>query len=152
MNYFLPLITADKNAYETLLKLEEYTENAALPITIKNLIKIRASQINKCEYCLTKHINVALCHGETQKRIDELGNWQISTLFNEREKIVLELTDNITLISFGEMSRFIYKRANIFYTSKELSHIIMQIITINAWNRMALSGILESNKQTYPGK
>lgn len=152
MSYFLPLITSDRNAYETLLKLEEYSVNADLPSALKNLIKIRASQINKCEYCLTKHINAALCHGETQERIDELGNWKISTLFNEREKIVLELTDNITLISFGEVSRFTYESANMFYTSKELSHIIMQIITINAWNRMALSGILESIKQAYPGK
>lgn len=103
------------------------------------MIKIRASQINGCAYCIDMHTQEALKIGETQRRIFALSAWKESPLFAEEEKAVLQLTEEVTLISEDGVSDETYNKVLKFYGENALAQIIMQVIIINSWNRIAVS-------------
>lgn len=108
--------------------------------TIAELVKIRASQLNKCAYCLDMHTAEARKNGETQLRIDLLGAWEESGgLFTAREQAALALTEAITVLTDGFVPDEVYARAAAHFDEPELAHLIAQIVAINAWNRFAVS-------------
>ena len=88
----------EPNAYKGMLALEQYIRNSAIPHLLRDLVKIRASQINGCAYCIDMHTQEALKIGETQRRIFALSAWKESPLFTEEERAVLQLTEEVTLI------------------------------------------------------
>ena len=130
------------NAYRALFRLETYVGDMALSPQSKGLIKIRASTLNNCQYCLTMHIPAALEAGLSQKKINAISKWEQSNLFDEQERAILALTDAITLISHQGVSDSIYQTALNQLGQEHLSDCIMQITTINAWNRIAVSTAL----------
>ena len=103
------------------------------------MIKIRASQINGCAYCIDMHTQEALEIGETQRRIFALSAWKESPLFTEEERVVLQLTEEVTLISKDGGSDDTYDKVINAYGKNGLAQLIMQIIIINSWNRIAVS-------------
>jgi AhpD family alkylhydroperoxidase len=105
----------------------------------KELIKIRASQINSCAYCLDMHTRDALKYGETQQRLFVLGAWRETDLFTEEEKALLALTEEVTLISDKGVTDETYTRAAKFFSAETIAQIIMATVLINAWNRIAVS-------------
>ena len=129
----------EPNAYKGMLALEQYIRNSAIPHLLRELIKIRASQINGCAYCIDMHTQEALKIGETQRRIFALSAWKESPLFTEEERYVLQLTEEVTLISKDGVSDETYNKVLGFYGENVLAQIIMQIIIINSWNRIAVS-------------
>ena len=130
------------NAYSALFRLETYVGYMALSPQSKGLIKIRASTLNNCQYCLSMHIPAALEAGLSQKKINAISKWEQSSLFDEQERAILALTDAITLISHQGVSDSIYQTALNQLGQEHLSDCIMQITTINAWNRIAVSTAL----------
>lgn len=126
-------------AYKALLNLERYMNTTSLSPTEKELIKIRASQINRCAYCLNMHTRDARKLRETEQRIYLLSAWQETDLFTETERIILQLTEEITLIAKGGVSDETYGEAESLLGKEKLAEVIMAIITINAWNRIAIS-------------
>ncbi len=129
----------EPGAYEAMLGLEQYIRNSPIPPKLRELIKIRASQINGCAYCIDMHTQESLKMGETQRRIFALSAWKESPLFTEEERTVLRLTEEITLISEDGVSDETYDRVLKFYGENGLAQIIMQVIIINSWNRIAVS-------------
>ncbi|WP_152270079.1 carboxymuconolactone decarboxylase family protein [Agriterribacter humi] len=129
----------EPNAYKGMLTLEQYIRNSAIPHLLRELIKIRASQINGCAYCIDMHTQEALKIGETQRRIFALSAWKESPLFTEEERAVLQLTEEVTLIAKDGVSDETYNKVLGFYGENVLAQIIMQIIIINSWNRIAVS-------------
>ena len=129
----------EPGAYKAMLGLEQYISNSPIPPILRELIKIRASQINGCAYCIDMHTQESLKTGETQRRIFALSAWKESPLFTEEERTVLQLTEEITLISEGGVSDETYDRVLKFYGENGLAQIIMQVIIINSWNRIAVS-------------
>lgn len=105
----------------------------------KELMKIRASQINGCAFCLDMHTKDALKAGETPQRIFLLDAWRESGLFTEEEKVLLAMTEEITLIHKHGLSDSTYSLAKQYFTKETIGQIIMSIVLINAWNRIAIS-------------
>ncbi|MCO5948583.1 carboxymuconolactone decarboxylase family protein [Mucilaginibacter flavidus] len=129
----------EPNAYKAMLGLEQYIRNSQISPMLLELIKIRASQINCCAYCIDMHTQEALKIGETQRRIFALSAWKESPLFTEDEREVLQLTEEITLISKDGVSNETYDKVIKAYGENGLAQIIMQVIIINSWNRIAVS-------------
>jgi AhpD family alkylhydroperoxidase len=131
-------------AYKALLGLESYLAATTISKTNKELIKIRASQINGCAFCINMHTTDARKHGETEQRIYLLNAWrEVANLYTEEERAILALTEEMTLISNGGVSDETYKKAKSFFDENQLAQIMMAIITINAWNRMAIATQLQ---------
>ncbi|GAA4158726.1 carboxymuconolactone decarboxylase family protein [Chryseobacterium ginsenosidimutans] len=134
------MATTDKAAYKALLGLEGYLQNISLNHIQKELIKIRASQINGCAFCLDMHTKDAMKYGETPQRIFLLNAWrEAKELFTEEEQVILEMTEEITLISQKGLTEETYYKAKQVFDEATIAQIIMAIITINAWNRIGIS-------------
>lgn len=104
--------------------------------SIGDLINIRASQINHCAYCLDMHATDARQHGESEQRLALVAAWEeAGTLFTDRERAALELTEAITQLDHGHVPDEVYTRASAAFTQKELAQVIAMAVTINAWNR-----------------
>lgn len=129
----------EPNAYKAMYALEKYLSECDLTNTQKELIKIRASQINGCAFCINMHTKDALKYGETQERIFLLDAWKETKLFSEEEKTLLLMTEEITLIHKKGLSSKTYKKATEFFNENHIAQIIIAITTINAWNRIAVS-------------
>jgi len=129
----------EPEAYKAMFALEDYLQNARLSKTHLELIKIRASQINGCAFCINMHTSDALKQGESPQRIFLLNAWQETELFTEEEKAVLAITEEVTLISRNGLSDQTYQQAKKLFDENYIAQIIMAAVTINAWNRIAIS-------------
>jgi len=127
------------DAYKAMFGLEKYLSSTTLDAAAKVLIKIRASQINGCAYCIQMHTEEARKLGELEQRIYALSAWRESPLFTDKEKAVLLLTDEMTLIANNGLRQESYEQALQALGENELAEAMMQIATINAWNRMAVA-------------
>jgi AhpD family alkylhydroperoxidase len=108
------------------------------------LIKIRASQINHCAFCLDMHVRDARKHGVSEQKLDVLAAWEeAGRLFSERERAALALTEAITELGDGHVSDQVYARAAAVFTERELAQVIAMAVTINAWNRINVTARLE---------
>lgn len=133
--------SAEPNALKAMMGLEAYLSQISISKTAKELIKIRASQINGCAYCIDMHTKDAMKNGETGQRIFLLNAWkETGRIFTDEEKIVLAITEEVTLIHQNGLSDETYEKALQFFSENQIAEIIMAIITINAWNRIAISG------------
>ena len=131
--------TLEPNAYKAMFGLESYITNSGLSKTHLELIKIRASQINGCAFCINMHTTDALKQGETAQRIFLLNAWRETKLFTPEEKVVLAITEEVTLISQNGLSDKTYSEAIAMFDENYIAKIIMAVVTINAWNRIAIS-------------
>lgn len=129
----------EPDAYQAMFGLEGYLEAAELSSSLKELVKIRASQINHCAYCIQLHTAQARKSGETETRIYALSAWRESPLFTDKERAVLAVTEEVTLIADGGLSEQSYQNALEHIGEHGLAQCIIQIATINAWNRIAVS-------------
>ncbi|HET8837647.1 MAG TPA: carboxymuconolactone decarboxylase family protein [Flavobacteriaceae bacterium] len=129
----------EPQAYKVLFEMEKYLNSCGLEKTQRELIKIRASQINHCAYCIDMHTAEALKNGETQRRIFALSAWTESPLFDEKERTLLAMTEEITLIPNAGLTEETYQRATEYFSENEIAQIILQIGQINFWNRIAVS-------------
>jgi len=129
----------EPRAYKAMYALEGYLASTQLTKTQKDLIKIRASQINRCAYCINMHTEEAIKHGETVQRIFLLDAWQETDLFTEEEKVLLAITEEVTLIAAHGLSDDTYRKAEKFFDKNLIAQLIMAVVTINAWNRIAIS-------------
>ncbi|NQZ50573.1 MAG: carboxymuconolactone decarboxylase family protein [Moritella sp.] len=126
-------------AYQPMFGLEAYLSATDLEPKLKELIKIKASITNQCAYCVQMHTEQARKQGETEQRLYALSVWQESPLFTDTERAVLALTEEVTLISASGVSDETYSRCLALLGEHTLAQCIMQIVTINMWNRIALA-------------
>lgn len=131
------------DAVKGLLVTGNYIMHSTLSNTIKELIKIRASQINGCAYCIDMHTQDARKHGETEKRIYLLNAWKETDLYTEEERCALQLTEEITLISNGGVTDETYNKAIELFGEEQFTQLVMAIVTINSWNRLAITSHTE---------
>ncbi len=128
------------NALKAMIGLESYLSQCGISRTTKELIKIRASQINGCAFCINIHTQDAIKNGETQQRIFLLTAWrEAGDIFTAEEKVVLAITDEVTLIHQQGLSDETYTNALQFFNETQIADIIMAVVTINLWNRIVLS-------------
>lgn len=129
---------AAPGAYEAMLGLQKYTQECGLEHSLLELVKLRASQINECAYCLDMHSKDARAAGETEQRIYVLSAWREAPFYSLREQAALEWTEAVTCISKG-VSDELYEKVRKQFSEKEMVDLTMAIITINGWNRLSIS-------------
>lgn len=132
------LAKVSPDAFKALMGVEQFIATTPLTATHKELIKIRASQINGCAFCINMHTTDARKNGETEKRIYLLNAWRESDAYTAEEKAILALTEEITNIQ-DHVSDAVYADAARYFDEQYLAAVIMMAISINSWNRMAIA-------------
>jgi AhpD family alkylhydroperoxidase len=119
--------------------LERYIDDCGIEASLQDLVKLRASQLNGCAYCVDMHYLDARANGETEQRLSTLTVWQETPFFTERERAALLWTESVTLISRDHVPDEVYEQAHAHFTDEELVNLTLVIATINAWNRLCIS-------------
>jgi alkylhydroperoxidase AhpD family core domain len=126
-------------AYNAMLGLYKFETTTGIDPIHRELIKIRASQINGCAYCLNKHAIEAKELGETEQRILLISVWRDSPQFSEEERTILAMTEEITFIHQKGLTEETYQKALAQFGETGTAELLMHIIAINAWNRIGIS-------------
>jgi AhpD family alkylhydroperoxidase len=126
-------------ARAAMLAVEEYVRESGLEATLLELVRLRASQINGCAYCIDMHAKDARAHGETEQRLYTLSVWREAPFFTSRERAALGWTEAVTEIAATLAPDDVYERARSEFTEIELVNLTMAIVAINGWNRLAIS-------------
>ena len=129
----------EPKAYKAMFGLEKFLNSSDIPLKMRNLIKIRASQINGCAYCMELHSMEAMEQGESKNRIFTLSAWKESSLFNSAERVALQMTEEITLLAKKGLKDKTYQAAKEEFSDHQIAQLIMEIGVINIWNRIAVS-------------
>lgn len=132
------LKSAPQGALQAMLGLETYVRRSGIDHAILHLVKIRASQINRCAYCIDMHTKDARLAGETEQRIYALNAWRETPFFSDRERAALEWTEALTLISQNEVSDELYESVRQHFSEAELVNLSLAVVVINGWNRLAI--------------
>ena len=130
-------VSAD--AYKALSALQTYVDKSGLERSLLELVKIRASQINGCAFCLVMHTNEARKRGETDERMHLLNAWREAPVFSDRERAALEWTEAITLVAQGHVPDEVYNEVSRHFSEKELVDLTAAAVAINSWNRVAIA-------------
>jgi AhpD family alkylhydroperoxidase len=125
-------------AYKHLLQLEQ-TNAGKLDRKLYHLLKVRASQINGCAFCIGMHTDEALRDGETAERLFLLDAWHESSKFSEKEQAALQWIEELTLIADSHASREAFDGLKRFFSEEEIAYLTLTAAVINAWNRIAIS-------------
>ena len=129
----------EPQAYKAKYALEGYLATTHLNKIHKDLVKIRASQLNRCAFCIDLHTQDALKNGEAAQRIFLLDAWRETDLFTDEEKLILAITEEVTFIHHQGLSEKTYQQAQQAFDQTYIAQLIMAVATINAWNRIAIS-------------
>lgn len=125
--------------YRAMIALDRAAREGVDPV-IAELVKIRASQLNRCAFCLDMHVKDARAAGETEQRIYFLSAWEEAHgFYTERERAALALTEAVTVLADGAVPDEVYERAAKHFEETELAQLISVIVVINAWNRIAVT-------------
>jgi AhpD family alkylhydroperoxidase len=134
------LLSAVPRAYTPLLEFDKILADSELDHIQREMIKIRTSQINGCAYCLNAHTKDALKYGERQERIFVMSAWrEAKNWFTEKDQAILELTEEVTLISQHGVSDAVFDKAVELFGEKVTAQIILAIVAMNAWNRLGVA-------------
>ncbi len=123
---------------KAMLGLESYVRHCGLEGPLLELVKLRASQINGCAYCVDMHTKDARAEGEREQRLYALVAWEETPFFSDRERAALAWTEAITKIGEGHAPDPVYEQARRHFSEKELVDLTLAIIAINGWNRLAI--------------
>ena len=131
--------TVSPAAYHAMLGLESFVRKSSkLELSLLELVRMRASQINGCAFCLDMHSKDARMNGETEQRLYTLSAWRETTFFTNRERAALAWTEALTLITEGHASDEVYAEVRKEFSEEELVNLSVAIIAINGWNRLAI--------------
>jgi AhpD family alkylhydroperoxidase len=135
LNFF----SASPDAMKAMNALEQQIARSGLEKPLVELVRLRASQINGCAYCIDRHGSDARSAGESERRLILLSVWRETPFFNERERAALEWTESLTLVSETHVPDDVWERAQTQFTAAELVDLTLLVNTINAWNRFAIA-------------
>jgi len=135
LNYY----EASPQAMKAMLGLEEQIAKCSVEKPLRELVRLRASQINGCAFCVDMHSHDAREAGETERRLSAVVVWRETPFFSERERAALEWTEALTLVAQTHVPDEVWNRVKPHFTPQELVDLTLLIATINAWNRFAIS-------------
>jgi AhpD family alkylhydroperoxidase len=142
MNARVNVAKAAPVAYKAMAALAQTVEQSGLEHSLLQLVKMRASQINGCAFCLAMHSADARKAGETEARLYLLNAWRETPVYSERERAALAWTEALTLISEGHAPDEVYEEVRRQFSDEELGNLTMAVVAINGWNRIAISSRL----------
>ncbi|MGO9545385.1 MAG: carboxymuconolactone decarboxylase family protein [Rhodomicrobium sp.] len=137
-------------ALKAMLNLEDYVRNSGLEQRLVDLIKIRASQINGCAFCIAMHTREARAHGESEQRIYLLNAWREAPVYSDRERAALAWAEALTLIAETHAPDDIYNEVERYFSAEETVKLSLAIVTINGWNRLAIGARLVPATAAHP--
>jgi AhpD family alkylhydroperoxidase len=140
--YMEPRISYGKlapGAYKAMMGLETYTNNCGLERSLLDLVRLRASQINGCAYCIDMHSKDLRAEGESEQRLYLLNAWRESPFYTDRERAALAWTEAVTLVTNGHAPNEVYEQARQQFSEEELVNLTLAIVAINGWNRLSIS-------------
>lgn len=126
-------------AFKAMLGLETFVRSSGIDPTLLELIKVRASQINGCAYCIDMHTIDARARGESEQRLYALNAWRETPFFTDRERAALAFTEAVTLVSENHVPDYVYEEVRRHFTETEIVNLALAIVTINGWNRLAIT-------------
>ncbi|HEV2701657.1 MAG TPA: carboxymuconolactone decarboxylase family protein [Steroidobacteraceae bacterium] len=129
-------LAADPRVAQLLLAIEGYLQGSTLGSRLLQLVKMRASQINGCAYCLDMHSKDARADGESEQRLYMLDGWRETPLFDERERAALEWTEAVTRVAESHVPDQVYEAVRVHFSDQELVDLTLAIGNINTWNRL----------------
>lgn len=147
MRYTLDYSNILPEGMRKLNALDHYTQNCGLEPSLLDLIKLRASQINGCAYCIDMHTKDARTGGETEQRLYNLSVWREAPYYTDRERAALAFTEAVTLISENRVPDEVYEQVRDQFSDEELVKLMLAIVTINAWNRFTIFGDVPGSYQ-----
>ena len=130
------LLNVNPGILHAMLGLEQQVSKAGLDRTLLDLVRMRASQINGCAFCLDMHSKDARANGETEQRLYGLNAWREAPYYSPRERAALEWTEALTLVTDGHVSDEVYERVRGEFSEDELAHLSLAVVAINGWNRL----------------
>jgi AhpD family alkylhydroperoxidase len=136
---------AAPGVYKAMIGVEQYLENCGLEESLLNLIRLRASQMNGCAYCLDMHWKDLRANGEQEQRLYSLDAWRECPYYTGRERAALAWTEAVTLITNGHVPDSVYEEAHAHFNERELSDLTFAVTAINTWNRLSIAS------RTVPG-
>ena len=125
--------------YKAMHGLEAYTDECGLERTLLDLVKLRASQINGCAFCLDMHWKDLRAAGESEQRLYSLDAWRETPFYTDRERAALEWTEAVTLVAGEHVPDAVYEHAREQFSEKELVDLTLAIVAINGWNRLSIA-------------
>ena len=134
-----------RGVYEAMIGLEKYLRQSGLEESLLGLVKLRASQINGCAYCIDMHWKDLRALGESEQRLYGLGAWEESPYYTDRERAALAWTEAVTKVSETHVPDEVYEKIRPHFTEKELADLTLAVASINSWNRLAIAA------RTVPG-
>jgi len=134
-----PRVNAKSPFYQLMLQFEKLLGESSIDVKLRHLMKLRASQLNHCSYCVHSHTQEALRDGETIERITLLTVWPEAPVYTEAEKAALELTETVTLLAQEGVPDDVYDRVREHYSEEQFHELLTIAIVINSWNRIGVT-------------
>lgn len=134
-------------AIQAMVGLETYLKGSTIEPALRELVKMRASQINGCGYCLDMHSKDARAQGETEQRLYVLPAWREAPFYTDRERAALAWTEALTLVAESHVPDEVFEEARAQFSEQELVDLSLAIVAINGWNRVAIA--FRSEPGTY---
>ena len=141
----IDLMHVNPGVMQAMLGLERQVHKAGLDHTLIDLVRMRASQMNGCAFCLDMHSKDARAQGETEQRLYGLDAWRETPYYSARERAALEWTESLTLVADTRVPDDVYERVRAQFSEDELVHLSLAIVAINGWNRLNVAA------RTVPG-
>lgn len=135
----LDITKVDPKAYQAMFALENYVHNSGIEKPLLELVKMRASQINGCAYCIDMHTKDARAAGETEQRLYELDAWRETPFYSDRERAALAWTESLTLVSQTHVPDDVFEEVKKYFSEAEIVALTLAVVAINGWNRIAIS-------------
>ena len=145
MNARINLMQVNPGILKAMFGLERQVRQSGLEPRLLDLVRMRASQINRCAYCLDMHSKDARVAGETEQRLYGLEAWRETPYYSARERAALEWTEAVTLVADTGVPDDVYERAREQFSEEELAHLTLAVVAINGWNRLNVAA------RTVPG-
>jgi AhpD family alkylhydroperoxidase len=145
MEHRIDYLKSARGVYEAMLGLEKYLHQSSLEMPLLDLVKLRASQINGCAYCIDMHWKDLRSIGEGEQRLYGLDAWEESPYYTDRERAAFAWTEAVTNLHGGHVPDEAYEKVRNVFTETELADLTFAIASINAWNRLAIAA------RTVPG-
>jgi AhpD family alkylhydroperoxidase len=130
---------APPGAAKVMMDLQYYVDGCGLEPALLELVKLRASQINGCAFCIDMHTKDARAMGETEQRLYALNAWHEAPFYTDRERAALAWTEAVTLVADGHVPDDVYAHVRQHFSEQELVNLTMAVVAINGWNRLAIS-------------
>jgi AhpD family alkylhydroperoxidase len=135
----LDFYKASPDTLKALMGVEAQIGRSSIDPTLKELVKLRASQINGCAFCLDMHVTEARRAGESERRLATVAAWREAPFFTERERAALEWTEAVTLVSQGHVPDAVWQTVRPVFSDAELVELTLVVTSINSWNRFAVA-------------